>query len=57
MAEFFEMGGYAFFVWTSYLVVLALFLYQFFSSVARHRKLLRQLDQEIRSSKTTARKK
>lgn len=57
MAEFFEMGGYAFFVWTSYLVVLALFLYQFFSSVAQHRKLLRQLDQEIRSSKTTARKK
>lgn len=57
MAEFFEMGGYAFFVWTSYLVVLVLFLYQYFSAIAQHRKLLSHLDQEIRSSKTTARKK
>jgi heme exporter protein CcmD len=57
MAEFFEMGGYAFFVWTSYLVVLILFLYQYFSSIVQHRKLFSKLGHEIRSSKTTARKK
>ena len=47
MAEFFHMGGYAFFVWTSYAVVVVLFTYQFLSSRSQHKKLIRQLAAEV----------
>jgi heme exporter protein CcmD len=47
MAEFFNMGGYAFFVWTSYAVVAVLFTYQFLSSRAQHKKLISQLGAEV----------
>jgi len=43
MADFFHMGGYAFFVWTSYAVTLALLGYHFLSPVLKRRKLIRQL--------------
>ena len=49
MAEFFQMGGYAFYVWSSYLIVLVLFIYQYFSPIFQHRKLFSELDQEIES--------
>ncbi len=47
MTEFFHMGGYAFFVWTSYAVVAVLFTYQFLSSRSQHKKLIRQLGAEV----------
>ncbi|MGI9319715.1 MAG: heme exporter protein CcmD [bacterium] len=56
MADFFHMGGYGFFVWTSYTVVATLFVFQYFSSRAQHKKLFNQLDQEIHLS-AKARKK
>jgi len=43
MAEFFHMGGHAYFIWTSYAIVCVTFLYAFFSPILRHRKLLREL--------------
>jgi heme exporter protein D len=43
VAEFFSMGGYAFYVWTSYLVVLVLFVWHFFAPVSRLRRLMREL--------------
>ena len=50
MAEFFQMGGYAFYVWTSYLIVLVLLVYQYFSAIFQHRKLFSELDQQIESN-------
>ena len=55
MAEFFQMGGYAFYVWTSYLIVLVLFVYQYFSPIIHHRKLISELDHEIESGSTSQR--
>ena len=55
MAEFFQMGGYAFYVWTSYLIVLVLLVYQYFSSIFQHRKLFSELDQQIEPSSTSQR--
>lgn len=43
MTEFLHMGGYAFYVWTSYAVVLVLFVWLFFSPLRRLGELLRQL--------------
>ena len=43
MAEFFAMGGYAFYVWTSYLIVLVLFLWHYFGPVVKVRSILREL--------------
>lgn len=46
MAEFLHMGGYAFYVWTSYLVVLVLLLWQFLAPWNRARSLLRMLSRQ-----------
>lgn len=50
MTEFFHMGGYAFFVWTSYAIVLVLFIYQFISPVVQHRGLKHQLSLDLDSA-------
>jgi len=43
MTDFFYMGGYAFFVWSSYLIVSVLFSYFYFSPVIKHRAIRKQL--------------
>lgn len=43
MADFFYMGGYGFFVWTSYAVTLTLLGYHFLSPLLKRRKLIQQL--------------
>ena len=43
MADFLHMGGYAFYVWTSYLVVLVLLLWHFLAPLNRARSLLRAI--------------
>lgn len=43
MAEFFGMGGYAFFVWSSYGVVAAVLVQQYAAPLIRRRRLLREL--------------
>lgn len=41
------MGGYAFYVWSSYLVTGLVLGYLFFSPITRHRQLLQDLDTEL----------
>ena len=43
MAEFFHMGGYAFFVWTSYAIVFAVLLYNFIAPIRRRKSLISEL--------------
>ena len=38
--EFFHMGGYAFYVWTSYGIALIVLLVNVFLPLRQHRKLL-----------------
>jgi len=43
MAEFFDMGGYAFYVWLSYGVVGVVLVYHYLSPLVKHKKLIREL--------------
>lgn len=43
MAEFFGMGGYAWFVWGSYGLVAAVLIQQYAAPLLRRRRLLREL--------------
>ncbi len=52
MAEFFHMGGHAYFIWMSYAIVCITFVYAFFSPIYRHRKLLRDLSKTNHGGKT-----
>lgn len=45
MVEFFAMGGYAFFVWTSYSLALLVLVLTFVWPVLQKRRLLRKLQQ------------
>lgn len=47
MAEFFAMGGYAFYVWTSYLLVVAVFGYLYVAPILKHRSQRRALRTDI----------
>jgi len=49
VAEFFAMGGYAFYVWGSYATVTAVLVHQYAAPLIRRRKLLRELAGEARS--------
>ncbi len=55
MTEFFHMGGYAFYVWTSYAAVLVLFLWHFFSPLRRVKELLRELSLTVTDRDSTHR--
>ena len=43
LAEFFRMGGYAFYVWGSYAVVATVLVLNFVAPVLRHRRIRRAL--------------
>ncbi|MCY3768158.1 MAG: heme exporter protein CcmD [Gammaproteobacteria bacterium] len=43
MAEFFEMGGHGFFIWTSYAVTALVLLHGYLAPVLRRKNLIRQL--------------
>ena len=43
MAEFFHMGGYAFFVWTSYAIVAIVLWLNWYMPRKHHASLLRQV--------------
>jgi heme exporter protein D len=42
-AEFINMGGYAFYVWLSYGVSVALIIYLIFASIRRNKTVLEQI--------------
>ncbi|HKH19898.1 MAG TPA: heme exporter protein CcmD [Gammaproteobacteria bacterium] len=46
MQDFFYMGGYAFFVWSAYTVVLVVLTANFISPMRRRRRLLREISQQ-----------
>jgi heme exporter protein D len=48
ISEFFHMGGYAFYVWTSYGVGFVVFLALVLTTRYQHRKLIRQLRRRYR---------
>ncbi len=43
MSDFFHMGGYAFYVWTSYALVTVLMLGSWIQPILRERRLLRDI--------------
>ena len=47
MAEFLSMGGYGFYIWLSYGVVVAVLVYHYFSPLRKRKKLLEELAAEL----------
>jgi heme exporter protein D len=45
LQEFFHMGGYAFYVWTSYGIAFLVLAYNLISPAWQRRKLLRRIHQ------------
>ncbi len=43
LESFLHMGGYAFYVWTSYGITSAVLLWNLFAPIVRRKQLLRQL--------------
>ena len=46
MIEFLHMGGYGFYVWCSYGVVVTVLLYHYFFPLVKRKKLLKELSGE-----------
>jgi len=55
LAEFLHMGGYAFFVWTSYAIVALLLGLNLWLAVRRDRDLRRRLRRMLSTSSTDTR--
>ncbi len=47
-SEFFEMGGYAFFVWTSYGLTLAVIVLNIIMPVMQRKKVINRVKRAIR---------
>ena len=48
MAEFFAMGGYGFYVWTSYGVALVFMLVEVYALIRKKQSLMRRLTRMIK---------
>ena len=48
MSEFFQMGGYAFYVWTSYALFLAIFLANLLIPIQKQKTIIRELQRKYR---------
>jgi len=48
MAEFFNMGGYAFFVWTSYAVAFVVLMASFIAPLQRKKAIIKKLKRRAR---------
>ncbi len=46
LAEFLHMGGYGFYVWSSYALTLVVLAANLISALRRHRRLLRDLREQ-----------
>ncbi len=53
MSEFFHMGGYAFYVWTSYAIALVVLLLNVLAPMRRRRNLLAAIARRIRRARRT----
>ena len=47
MSEFFAMGGYAFYVWTSYAIFAVIVVYNLLQPRFRRRTIVREVRQQI----------
>ena len=47
-SEFLHMGGYAFYVWTSYGIVALVLILNFTIPILRRRNLLKQIKRQLR---------
>ena len=47
-SEFLHMGGYAFYVWTSYGIVTLVLILNFTVPILRRRNLLKQIKRQLR---------
>ena len=52
MAEFLYMGGYGFYIWMSYGVVVVVLVYHYFSPLRKRKKLLEELAAELPRRRT-----
>ncbi len=53
MTDFFNMGGYAFFVWTSYGLAFVIFVANIIAPIQRKAAIIRQLKRRQRRGETT----
>ncbi len=53
LEEFFNMGGYAPYVWSSYAIALVVLLFNLLSPLLHHRKLLAQLARRAKRARST----
>ena len=56
MKQFFYMGGYAFYVWTSYALAFVVLMANLLNPILRERKLMRDLARKARRARTTTRR-
>ncbi|HLA74756.1 MAG TPA: heme exporter protein CcmD [Gammaproteobacteria bacterium] len=54
MSEFFHMGGYAFYVWGSYLLTFIVLLLNIIMPVRQEQKLLREIAQRARAKRSAS---
>ena len=52
VADYFRMGGYAFYVWWSYAIVFAVLVLNAVVPTLRHRRVHRVLARELRSTES-----
>jgi len=48
VSEFFHMGGYAFYVWSSYGLVAVLLIWTFFSPIFSKKSIIKELKMKYR---------
>ncbi len=48
MSDFLHMGGYAFFVWTSFGISFAILVYNAIQPLIRHKQLKREISGQIK---------
>lgn len=53
MAEFFHMGGYAFYVWTSYAVAAIILIANMVSPMLRKKTILKTLNRKLRREQSS----
>lgn len=52
MRQFFYMGGYAFYVWTSYALAFIVLMANLLNPILRERRLMRDLARKSRRART-----
>jgi len=48
VSEFFHMGGYAFYVWTSYAIAAVALVFSWIQPLMREKRLLREIARRLR---------